>query len=63
MIGTYGLLISSHPGLRSIGQISFIGIICISIAQYTLFSLIAGSLDNYRIRQRQKKENDKASLQ
>ena len=63
MIGTYGLLMSSHPGLRSIGQISFIGIICISIAQYTLFSLIAGSLDNYRIRQRQKKENDKATLQ
>ena len=63
MIGTYGLLMSSHPGLRSIGQISFIGIICISIAQFTLFSLTAGSLDNYRIRQRQKKENDKTALQ
>ena len=63
MIGTYGLLISSHPGLKSIGQISFIGLICISIAQFTMFSLIAGSLDNYRILQRQKKENAQKSLQ
>jgi predicted RND superfamily exporter protein len=63
MIGTYGLLISSHPGLKSIGQISFIGLICISIAQFTMFSFIAGSLDNYRILQRQKKENAQKSLQ
>ncbi|MBR6378652.1 MAG: RND transporter [Fibrobacter sp.] len=63
MIGTYGLLMSSHPGLKSIGQISFIGLICISIAQFALFSLIAGSLDNYRILQRQKKENAQKSLE
>ena len=63
MIGTYGLLMSSHPGLKSIGQISFIGLICISIAQFTMFSLIAGSLDNYRILQRQKKENAQKSLE
>ena len=62
MIGTYGLLMSSHPGLKSIGQISFIGLICIFIAQFTLFSLIAGSLDNYRILQKQKKENAQKSL-
>lgn len=62
MIGTYGLLISSHPGLKSIGQISFIGLICISIAQFTMFSLIAGSLDNYRILQRQKNEDAQKSL-
>ena len=63
MIGTYGLLMSSHPGLKSIGQISFIGLICIFIAQFTMFSLIAGSLDNYRILQRQKKENAQKSLE
>ena len=49
LIGTYGLFISSHPGLRSIGQMCLIGLICISVSQFTIFPLIAGSLDSYRL--------------
>lgn len=56
LIGTYGLLISSHPGLRSIGQICLLGLICISVAQFVIFPLIAGSLDNYRLRKRNKQK-------
>ncbi len=56
LIGTYGLLISSHPGLRSIGQICLLGLICISVAQFVIFPLIAGSLDNYRLHKRNKKK-------
>jgi len=59
LIGTYGMLVSSHPGLRSMGNISLIGLICIFIAQFTIFPLIAGSLDQYRLRQRMKKEAKK----
>lgn len=55
LVGTYGLLISSHPGLKSIGVISLIGFICIFVAQLTITPLIAGSLDNYRIRKKNKK--------
>ena len=54
LIGTYGLLISSHPGLRSIGQICLLGLICISVSQFTIFPLIAGSLDNYRLHKQKK---------
>ncbi|WP_295070041.1 MMPL family transporter [uncultured Fibrobacter sp.] len=55
-IGTYGMLVSSHPGLRSMGYVSLIGLICIFISQFTIFPLIAGSLDQYRLRQHRKKE-------
>ncbi|MBO7062608.1 MAG: MMPL family transporter [Fibrobacter sp.] len=53
LVGTYGLLISSHPGLKSIGVLSLIGLLCIFAAQLTIFPLIAGALDNYRIRKNQ----------
>ena len=58
-IGTYGMLISSHPGLRSMGYVSLTGLICIFIAQFTIFPLIAGSLDQYRLRKQRKKEAHK----
>ena len=58
-IGTYGMLVSSHPGLRSMGYVSLTGLICIFIAQFTIFPLIAGSLDQYRLRQKRKKEAKK----
>ncbi len=56
LIGTFGMLISSHPGLRSMGHVSLMGMICIFIAQFTIFPLIAGSLDQYRLKQQKKKE-------
>ena len=55
-IGTYGMLVSSHPGLRSMGYVSLTGLICIFISQFTIFPLIAGSLDQYRLRQKRTKE-------
>ena len=58
-IGTYGMLVSSHPGLRSMGYVSLTGLICIFISQFTIFPLIAGSLDQYRLRQKRKKEAKK----
>lgn len=57
MIGAYGLLITSHPGLKSIGIICVVGYFCISAAQFFIFPLIAGSLDNYRLKKQQKAEN------
>ena len=57
LVGTYGLLISSHPGLKSIGVLSLIGLLCIFAAQHTIFPLIAGALDNYRIRKKQSKHD------
>lgn len=61
LVGTYGLLISSHPGLKSIGILSLIGLLCIFAAQLTIFPLIAGALDNYRLRKK-KLKHDKASI-
>lgn len=54
LVGTYGLLVSSHPGLKSTGIVSLIGLLCIFVAQLTIFPLIAGALDNYRLRKRLK---------
>jgi predicted RND superfamily exporter protein len=56
LIGTYGLLISSHPGLRSIGQICLLGLVCIFVSQMLIFPLIAGSLDNYRLLRQKKRK-------
>ena len=55
LIACYGLMISSHPGLRSIGQVLLLGLICIFMAQFTIYPLIAGALDHYRIKQAKKK--------
>ncbi len=62
LIGTYSCLISSHPGLRSIGQVVLIGLICIFAAQFTIFPLIAGSLDHHRLRKRLKKAEQRKQI-
>lgn len=48
-IGSIIMLLSSHPGIRSIGIISIIGLICIFISQLTIYPLIASTLDAYRV--------------
>ena len=53
-IASFSLIISSHPGLRSIGQALLLGLACIALAQFTTFPLIAGILDNYRIWKKKK---------
>jgi len=56
LIGAFALLMSSHPGLRSIGQICLLGLLCIDLSQFLIFPLIAGSLDNYRLRKQEQKK-------
>lgn len=48
-IGSIAMLLSSHPGIRSMGIISVIGLICIFISQLTIYPLIASTLDAYRV--------------
>jgi len=48
-IGSLAMLISSHPGIRSMGIITVIGLICIFISQLTIYPLIASTLDTYRV--------------
>ncbi len=50
MIGMLSLLVLSHPGLKSIAQISILGIVCIGLANFFIFPLMAASLDAYRLR-------------
>lgn len=52
LIGTYGLLLSSHNGLKSIGKISVLGLFFIILAHFIFFPLMAASLDFYRHKKR-----------
>lgn len=61
-IGTFALLFSSHPGIRSMGEISLIGLVCIFISQFTIFPLIAGTLDQYRVIKKIRLRHGKTSL-
>lgn len=60
LIGSSALLFSSHPGIKSIGQISMIGMICIFVSQFVIYPLIAGALDQYRLRKKARIENEKS---
>lgn len=52
VIAFSGLLFSSHPGLRSMGLVTVLGLICLLAAHLTVFPLVAGWLDQrrYKIR-------------
>lgn len=54
----FALIFSSHPGIRGTGIITLIGFICIFVAQITIYPLIAGALDQYRLRKKQRLENE-----
>lgn len=66
LIGSFALLFSSHPGIKGMGQISLIGMLCIFVSQFTIYPLIAGTLDKYRIqkkyllRKKARQENEKS---
>ncbi len=60
LIGGFAMLFSSHPGIKSIGQITLIGMICIFVSQFTIYPLIAGALDEYRLRKKARLENEKS---
>lgn len=48
----FGLSLSSHPGIHSIGVISIPGVICLLLSHNFVFPLFAGILDRRRIRRR-----------
>jgi len=44
-----GLLFSSLPGLRSMGLVAVLGLLCLGLAHLTLFPLLVGWLDWHRL--------------
>lgn len=58
-IGAIAMLLSSHPGIHSIGLIAAIGFICIFISQFTIYPLVASTLDAYRILKKAKKRHER----
>lgn len=56
-IGVYSLLTSSHLGLKSIGQVSFIGALSIAIASFVIFPILAIMLDDYRLKKKERKKS------
>ncbi|MDR1760633.1 MAG: MMPL family transporter [Fibrobacter sp.] len=59
LIGFYSLLISSHPGLSSIGMIAMLGFICITLSHFLIFPLVAAYIDERRFSHRKKKSQKK----
>jgi len=57
-----GLLFSSHPGLRSMGLLTVLGLICLLVAHLTIFPLVAGWLDMRRYKRRENRNPDKAQF-
>lgn len=51
----FGLFLSSHPGLREIGLVAVLGILCIMLSHLFVFPLLAGWLDIRRIKRRKRK--------
>ena len=58
-IGAIAMLLSSHPGIKSIGLIAAIGFICIFISQFIIYPLVASTLDAYRILKKAKTRHEK----
>lgn len=45
MVCFSGLLFSSHPGLHSMGLVAVLGLLCLLLAQLTMFPVLVGWLD------------------
>lgn len=58
-IGALAMLFSSHPGIHSLGIIVLIGLSCIFVSQFTIYPLIASTLDAYRIYKKAKARHEK----
>ncbi len=55
IIVLFALTLSSHPGIREIGIVSALGIVCISLSHLFVFPLLSGRLDTRRIKSRTQK--------
>ena len=58
-IGAIAMLLSPHPGIKSMGQIAFIGLLCIFVSQFIIYPLTASTLDAYRILKKAKERHEK----
>ncbi|PWJ59801.1 MULTISPECIES: MMPL family transporter [unclassified Fibrobacter] len=58
ILGPVAMIFSSHPGIRNMGQVTLIGLVCIIVAQLTIYPLIAGALDQHRLRKKQRLEHE-----
>jgi len=61
IIAYSGLLFSSHPGLRSMGLVAVLGLLCLLAAHLTIFPLVAGWLDMRRYKRRRAAEAQQSS--
>jgi predicted RND superfamily exporter protein len=58
-VGAIAMLLSPHPGIKSVGLIAFIGLLCIFVALFTIYPLTASTLDAYRILKKAKKRHER----
>lgn len=58
-IGAISMLLSSHPGIKGMGLIAGLGLICIFVSQFTIYPLVASTLDAYRILKKAKHRHER----
>ena len=58
-VGAIAMLLSPHPGIKSVGLIAFIGLLCIFVSLFTIYPLTASTLDAYRILKKAKKRHER----
>ena len=58
-IGAIAMLFSSHPGINGLGLIAALGLICIFISHFTIYPLVASTLDAYRILKKAKLRHER----
>ncbi|WP_158278308.1 MULTISPECIES: MMPL family transporter [unclassified Fibrobacter] len=58
-IGAIAMLFSSHPGINGMGLIAALGLICIFISHFTIYPLVASTLDAYRILKKAKLRHER----
>jgi predicted RND superfamily exporter protein len=58
-IGAIAMLLSSHPGIKGIGLIAILGLVCIFVSQFTIYPLVASTLDAYRILKKAKHRHER----
>ena len=58
-IGAIAMLFSSHPGINGMGLIAALGLVCIFISHFTIYPLVASTLDAYRILKKAKLRHER----
>ena len=58
-IGAIAMLFSSHPGINGVGLVAALGLVCIFISHFTIYPLVASTLDAYRILKKAKLRHER----